>query len=142
MVNAVNNSKEFSCHKISGGRAEAPCIISPDDICFYLCDPKTGIVLEEGHALKGRSLADKIVIFPSGKGSSVVQTDGLFQLAMNGNAPKAIIVQYPDTVLVASCIILDIPMVDRVDPAFYHWIESGVTLHLDADRERIRVMAP
>ncbi|WP_040767037.1 aconitase X swivel domain-containing protein [Sulfobacillus thermosulfidooxidans] len=136
----MHYSDAFHCHKISGGMVEAPCIISPDDICFYLCDPKTGIVLEDGHALKGQSLAHKIVIFPSGKGSSVVQTDGLYQLAMNGNAPKAIVVQYPDTVLVASCIILDIPMVDRVDPAFYNQIDSGVMLHLDADGELIRVM--
>lgn len=126
-------SQIFSCHKISGGVVSGEAMVSPDDICFYLCDPTTGRVIEEGHALCGKSIAHTVLVFPSGKGSSVVQTDGLYQLAMHGNAPKAIVVQYPDTVLVASCIILDIPMVDRIEEGFYQTIQTGMALEINAD---------
>ncbi|MCL6547672.1 MAG: DUF126 domain-containing protein [Alicyclobacillus sp.] len=127
----------FSCHKISGGKGEGEVIFSTDDVCFYLCDPETGNVIEDNHCLNGRSVAGKILVFPSGKGSSVVQTDGLYQLAMRGNAPRAIVVEHPDTVLVASCIILDIPMVDAADRSFYDAVRDGDVVEVDADHNRI-----
>ncbi len=114
-------------------------MVSADDLCFYLCDPATGTVIEDDHVLQGRSVAGKVVIFPSGKGSSVVQTDGLYQSARYGNAPRAVIVERPDTVLVASCIILDIPLVDRVEPGFYDLIADGMRVVVNADAGQISV---
>ena len=79
--------KTFTCHKISEGKAEGPAIVSTDDVMFYLIDPKRGTVIEKEHSLEGKSIAGKIMIFPSGKGSSVVQADGLFQLMKQHNQP-------------------------------------------------------
>jgi len=104
------DSKVFSCHKISEGVAEGEALISQDDIMFYLIDPSTGIVIEKGHSLEGKSISGKVLIFPGGKGSSVVQADGLYQLLIRNNAPKALVIQNPDTVLVASAIIMETPM--------------------------------
>ena len=132
--------KVFSCHKISEGTAEAEAIVSRDDIMFYLINPETGVVIEPAHALEGRSMARKILIFPSGKGSSVVQADGLFQLNKRGNAPKGMIIQYPETVLVSSAIIMDIPMVDRVDPEFYQVVKDGDRIRIDADHGQITIL--
>ena len=123
----------FSCHKISEGMAEGEVLISTDDIMFYLIDPITGIVIEKGHCLEGKSVAGKILVFPGGKGSSVVQADGLYQLSINNNAPKAMIIQNPETVLVASAIIMEIPMVDRLQPDFYQQVRDGDRLRVDAD---------
>ncbi len=74
------------------------------------------LLRENAHDIEGRSVAKKILIFPGGKGSSVVQADGLYQLNMHGNMPSAMVVQYPETVLVSSAIIMEVPMVDKVDP--------------------------
>jgi hypothetical protein len=123
----------FSCHKISEGMAEGEVLISTDDIMFYLIDPITGIVIEKGHCLEGKSVAGKILVFPGGKGSSVVQADGLYQLSIKNNAPKAMIIQNPETVLVASAIIMEIPMVDRLQPDFYQQVRDGDRLRVDAD---------
>lgn len=79
--------KKYSCHKISEGCAEAEAIVSKDHIMFYLMNPETGEVIEKAHDLEGRSVAKKVLIFPGGKGSSVVQADGLYQLKMNQNMP-------------------------------------------------------
>lgn len=132
--------KQFKCHKISEGVAEGEVIISKDDIMFYLIDPETGKVVEPAHDLEGKSISNKILIFPMGKGSSVVQADGLYQLNQRGNAPKAMIIQYPETVLVSSAIIMEIPMVDKVDPEFYEVVKDGDRIRVDADNGIIEIL--
>ncbi|SDJ92174.1 aconitase X swivel domain-containing protein [Natronincola ferrireducens] len=134
-------NKKFSCHKISEGVAEAEVIVSKDDIMFYLIEPETGKVMEQAHDLEGKSIAQKILIFPSGKGSSVVQADGLYQLNQKGNAPKAMIIQHPETVLVSSAIIMEIPMVDKVDPEFYKVIKDGDRVRVDANNGTIEILS-
>ncbi|MQL52287.1 DUF126 domain-containing protein [Desulfofundulus thermobenzoicus] len=133
----MKESREFSCHPICRGRAGGPVLISGADICFYLCEPETGKVIEKGHPLEGESVGGKILVFPGGKGSSVVQADGLYQLAMKGNAPKALVIQHPDTVLVTSAIIMDIPLVDRVDPGFYQNVKNNDHVLVDAQEGRL-----
>ncbi|MEW6622659.1 MAG: DUF126 domain-containing protein [Bacillota bacterium] len=125
----------YKCRMISEGKAEGEVIISEDAICFYLVEPETGIVVEKNHSLKGKSIADKVLIMPSGKGSSVVQADGLYKLAKHNNAPKAMIIEYPDPVLVSSAIVLEVPLVDRVEPGFYENIKDGDLVKVDADNE-------
>ena len=132
--------KKFNCHKISEGIAEGEAIVSKDNMMFYLIDPETGSVIEPAHALEGRSIARKILIFPGGKGSSVVQADGLYQLNSRGNAPLGMIIRYPETVLVSSAIIMDIPMVDRVDPEFYEAVRDGDKVRINADEGTVEIL--
>lgn len=122
----------YPCHRISEGIAEGEVLISMDDIMFYLIEPETGTMIEKNHSLEGKSIAGKILVFPGGKGSSVVQADGLYQLAMKNNAPKAMIIQNPDTVLVASAIIMEVPMVDQLPPAFYENLKNGDRVRVNA----------
>ena len=136
---AIKKETVFSCHKIAEGVAEGEVLISSDDICFYLVEPETGKVIEDGHALQGRSVAGKVLVFPSGKGSSVVQADGLYQLAMKGTGPKAMIIRHPETVLVASSIIMEVPLVDQMDDEFYRLIEDGDYVRVDADGALVTV---
>ena len=124
----------FECHKISEGVAEGEVLISADDIMFYLIDPRTGVVIEKGHSLEGKSVSGKILIFPGGKGSSVVQADGLYQLAINNQSPKAMIIENPETVLVASAIIMEMPMVDRLGAEFYNSVRDGDFIKVDANQ--------
>ncbi|WP_335971707.1 aconitase X swivel domain-containing protein [Fusobacterium polymorphum] len=132
--------KIFKCHKISEGCIEGEVIISKDDIMFYLIKPETGEVIEPEHDLENKSISNKILIFPSGKGSSVVQADGLYQLKIKNNAPKAMIIQRPETVLVASAIIMEIPMVDKVEEEFYKIIKNGDRIRLDATNGEIEIL--
>jgi predicted aconitase with swiveling domain len=124
--------KTYQCHKISEGKAEGELLISSDAFCFYLVDPKTGVVIEKNHCLYGKSIANKILVFPNGKGSSVVQADGMYQLKMTGNEPKAMIIQNPDTTLVASAIIMETPLVDGAEAGFYADIKDGDQVEVDA----------
>jgi len=94
----------LKCHKILGGYGEGEALVTQEPVCFYLTDPKTGIVRERGHELEGKSVANKVLVFPSGKASSVVQIDGLFKLMSNKVAPKAMIVKDVETVLIVSAL--------------------------------------
>ena len=132
--------KIFECHKISEGCIEGEVIISKDDVMFYLIKPETGEVIEPEHDLENKIISNKILIFPSGKGSSVVQADGLYQLKMKNNAPKAMIIQRPETVLVASAIIMEIPMVDKVEEEFYKIVKNGDRIRLDATNGKIEIL--
>ena len=133
--------QKYSCHKISKGRVEGEALLSPDPILFYQTDSMTGIVTEEGHALFGKSVKDKILIFPGGKGSSVVQADGLYKLEQENTAPKGFIIREPDTVLVATAIIMEVPMVDRVEQAFYDAVRDGDKVRIDADAQEVCILA-
>lgn len=135
------NETTFVCHKISEGFAEGEVLVSKDDIMFYLIDPQTGVVIEKGHSLEGKSISGKILVFPGGKGSSVVQADGLYQLSIRNNSPKAMIIQNPETVLVSSAIIMEVPMVDRLVPDFYEQIQDGDRLRVDANNGLVTILS-
>ena len=126
--------KEYGCRGIAAGAAGGELLISADDICFYMCDPKTGRIIEDGHSLNGVDVSGKILVFPGGKGSSSVQLDGLYQLRLNGKSPGGMIVEYADTILVTCAILMKIPLVDRLPGEFYENAADGVLCRLDADK--------
>jgi predicted aconitase with swiveling domain len=133
----VSAEREFGCRALSEGVAEGEVVISKDAVCFYLVEYETGIVVEHPHDINGRDIAGKVLVMPSGKGSSVVQADGLYKLMKNGKAPAAIIVAAPDTVLVSGAIVMDVPLVDRADPAFYEAVKDGDRVLVDAIAEKL-----
>jgi len=129
----------LKCHKIIGGCGEGEALVSHEPICFYLTNPKTGVVRERTHELYGKNLAGKVLVFPSGKASSVVQIDGLYKLATNGLAPKALIVKDVETVLVVSAFLVKVPLVDRLEKDPFEVIQTGDFVKVDAERGRITV---
>ncbi len=89
--------------------------MSPDPIGFLGgVDPDTGVVVESGHPLEGQCVAGRVLVFPTGKGSTVGSYT-LYRLARNGLAPAAIINAEADPVVAVGAIIAEIPMVDQVD---------------------------
>lgn len=129
----------LKCHKIIGGYGEGEALVSHEPICFYLTDPKTGIVREKSHELAGKNLANKVLIFPSGKASSVVQIDGLFKLASHSVAPKAMIVKDVETVLVVSAFMVKVPLVDRLEKDPFEVIHTGDFVKVDAEKGIVTV---
>ena len=129
----------LKCHKIIGGYGEGEALVSHEPICFYLTDPKTGVVREKTHELAGKNIANKVLIFPSGKASSVVQIDGLFKLASHSLAPRAMIVKDVETVLIVSAFIAKVPLVDRLEKDPFETIHTGDLVKVDADKGTVTV---
>ena len=116
---------------IKSGRGEGLALVSPAPIGFLGgVDPDTGIVLEPGHPLQGQSVAGRVLVFPTGKGSTVGSYT-LLRLAKSGHAPAAMINAESEAIVAVGAIIADIPMVDQVDISRIHdgdWVvvEDGV----------------
>ena len=127
------------CHKLAKGYGEGEALVSKDPICFYLVEPKTGVVREKGHQLEGKSVAGKVLVFPTGKASSAVQMDGLVKLLINKNAPTAMIVTDVEPVLLGSAVLTKIPLVDRLERNPFEAIRSGDFVKVDADKGSVTV---
>lgn len=132
--------RKYSCHKIAGGLVKGELLFSRDAVCFYLIDPKTGVVIEKEHCLYGQSITGKILVFPYGKASSVVQADGMYQLQLTGMGPAGMVVQDADTTLAASAIIFEAPMVNRMAPEFYKEAQDGMLAELDAEQGSLTLL--
>ena len=101
--------------EIHGGKAEGLALVSPRPIGFLGgIDPETGIVLEPGHPLQGRSVANRVLVFPTGKGSTVGSYT-ILRLARNGCGPVAMINAESEAIVAVGAIIADIPMIDQIE---------------------------
>ena len=101
--------------KIFKGIAEAEAIVTKDGISFYGgVDPDTGKVVEVGHELEGQSVTGKVLVFPTGKGSTVGSYT-MYRMKKNNTAPVAIVNKQIDTIIAVGCIISEIPCVDKID---------------------------
>jgi hypothetical protein len=100
--------------KISPGSAVGEALVTRMGISFFGgVDPETGVVVEKGHSLEGQSIRGKILVFPTGKGSTVGSYT-LYRLKKGGNAPLAILNADAETITAVGCIISDIPCVDHL----------------------------
>jgi hypothetical protein len=97
------------------GKAEGEALVTSQPISFYGgVDPATGIVIEKGHELQGQSVKGKILVFPTGKGSTVGSYT-LYRMKKNGTAPVGMINSECETVVAVGVIISEIPCVDKID---------------------------
>ncbi|MBT3389844.1 MAG: DUF126 domain-containing protein [Chloroflexi bacterium] len=104
------------------GNAEGEALVTTMGISFFGgVDPDTGIIVERGHQLEGQSVAGKVLVFPTGKGSTVGSYT-LYRLKHNGLAPAAIINAECETITAVGCIIAEIPCVDQIN---IEQIQSG-----------------
>ena len=116
---------------IKAGRAEGVALVSPEPIGFFgMVDAETGVVIEKGHPLEGESVAGRVLVFPTGKGSTV-GSYSLYRLAKAGRAPAAIVNAESEPIVAVGAIIGDIPMVDRVD---IEQIHTGDLVSVDGEQ--------
>ncbi|NJN68510.1 MAG: DUF126 domain-containing protein [Chloroflexaceae bacterium] len=107
--------KTLTGRVIRSGQARGVALVSPEPIGFLgMVDPERGVVVEPGHPLQGESVAGRVLVFPTGKGSTVGSYT-IYRLAKAGQAPVAIINAESEPIVAVGAIISDIPMVDLVD---------------------------
>ena len=123
---------------ISRGYAKGSALVTMDPISFLgSVDPKTGIVIEKGHSLEGKSVAGRVLVFPRGKGSTV-GSYVILQLKKNGVAPLAIINLEAETIIAVGAIISKIPMLDMLEKDMYSFLKTGMSVEVDAEKGEIR----
>ena len=123
--------------KIYAGQATGETLVSSMGISFFGgVDPQSGVVVERGHDLEGRSIAEKVLVFPTGKGSTVGSYT-LYRLKRAGKAPIAIINAECETITAVGCIIAEIPCVDRVP---IEQLRSGQQVVVDGEHGTVTVL--
>ena len=119
---------------ISRGAATGEVLISKDPISFYGgVNPDTGVVVEKGHSLEGRSISGKILVFPNGKGSTVGSYT-LYRLKKNSAAPLAIINKECEAIVAVGAIISEIPALDKLEKDPFSILKDGDEVTVDAVR--------
>jgi predicted aconitase with swiveling domain len=122
------------------GKCKGEALVSTDMVAFGGTPVlKTGIVGEPGHALLGKNIAGKILVYPTGKGSTGDPYSCYF-LKKYGNAPKAIINKAANPTTVVAAILSEIPMVYDLDRDPLEVIESGDWVEVDADEGFVKVI--
>ena len=107
--------RELRGRVIRPGIACGTALVSREPVGFLGgVDPETGIVVESGHDLLGQCISGRILVFPTGKGSTVGSYT-LYRMARAGTAPAAIINAESEAIVAVGAIIAGIPMVDQVD---------------------------
>ncbi len=119
------------------GRCQAEALVSSQPISFLGgVDPADGKIIERKHDLCGICIKDKVLCFPHGHGSTV-GSYVLYSLRRRGLAPKAIINQTADPVVVVGAIIADVPMIDHID---INKIKTGDTVRVDVCKGLVKIL--
>jgi predicted aconitase with swiveling domain len=119
------------------GHGQGEALVSSRPISFLGgVDPADGKIIEKDHDLCGMCVKDKVLCFPHGHGSTV-GSYVMYCLAENRLAPKAIINQTADPVVVVGAIIANVPMIDQID---IKKIRTGDTVDVDACKGLAKIL--
>ena len=120
------------------GAGHGSAIVFDEPLSFWGgVDPATGIVIDRRHPQAGQALAGRVLVMPSGRGSSS-SSSVLAEAVRAGTAPAAIILLVPDPVLALGAIVAGelygrtLPMV-VLEAAAYGSIHADERLAVQAD---------
>jgi predicted aconitase with swiveling domain len=120
---------------IRAGRCEGVALVSDQPISFFGgVDPESGVMVEAGHPLEGECVAGRVLVFPTGKGSTVGSYI-IYRLMKAGLAPAGFVNAESEPIIAVGAIISEIPAVDQVDIA---QIKTGDRVQIDGDTLCIR----
>jgi predicted aconitase with swiveling domain len=119
-------------HKGIGGTAEGEALVCQEPVNLMAdtgniwTDPKdTTFTNKIGNpSVFGKSFAGKVLVFPTGKGG-IFSTNIMMDVAEVGSTPNAIINVRAHPVWVVLSIVLNIPLVDRLNKNPCKVIETG-----------------
>ncbi|WP_290900357.1 DUF126 domain-containing protein [Ferroglobus sp.] len=124
---------------VSKGFARGEALVSKSKISFLGdVDAKSGVIVDRKSDIYGESVANKVLVFPSGKGSTV-GTYVLLQLKKNGVAPLAIINERTEVIIAVGAIIAEIPLVDMPEVNVFEILKSGDIVTVNATEGWIEV---
>lgn len=131
--------KIIRCRKISKGHVSGPVLLTKDSLSFLGgVNPETGVITDSNHELHGENISGKILVIPSGKGSTVGSYI-IYQMYKNKTAPLGLIALEAEPIIATGAIMAGIPMVDQPQDPIYDMLADGEVIELDADEGLIKV---
>jgi uncharacterized protein len=123
--------------KVYGGRARGTALVCNRPLSFLGgVDPKTGKIMDDEQSVRGEKVADRILVFPRGRGSTV-GSYVIYELKCNGLAPAGIINLEAEPIIATGAIMSSIPMIDRIP---IEKVPQGAFLELNADEAYVNVV--
>jgi len=147
MVGSGDHRTIFRGHGVVEGIAEGEAIVTRQAFAFsHGVDPKTGIVTDLRHELKGQSIAGRVLIYPQGRGSTTGDL-WMLELARCRKSPAAIINVETDPITVAGSVLskltygTTLPIIEKLDKNPLDTIETGDYIRVDANRGTVEVLS-
>lgn len=118
------------------GKVEGTILKSEKPINFLgTVDKKTGMISDKNHDLFEKSIANSILLFPSGIGSSVGAYT-IYSIKSNNSAPLAMICKKADLTVATGCALANIPLVIVSEEKFSS-IQNNDKIILDTKSENV-----
>lgn len=119
--------------KVVGGKAQGEAIVTKEPITFLGgVDPLTGILTEAGHQLEGVNLSGKVLVYPTGKGSTG-SSYRIYDMVVRGTAPIAFVQIKAEPIATIGAIMGNIPVVDSLSQDPTEVITNGDYVEVDGD---------
>ncbi len=133
-------------HKGIGGIAEGEALVCQEPVNFMA---DTGNVWKDPGdvtftnkvgtpSVYGKNFAGKVLVFPTGKGG-IFSTNIMMDAAVGGSVPKAIVNVMAHPVWVTMAIVVNFPLVDRLNKNPCEVIETGDWVKVDGRRGIVEV---
>ncbi len=126
------------------GHATGIALVLDEPLSFWGgLDPATGELIDPHHPQRGASLTDRVLVMPSGRGSSS-SSYVLAEAIRAGTAPAAIVLREPDGIVALGAIVahelygLSTPIVSLDRPS-YDQLRSHAVLEIHASAESASV---
>ncbi|MFQ5998355.1 MAG: aconitase X swivel domain-containing protein, partial [Candidatus Bathyarchaeia archaeon] len=121
----VTPSVELKGRLLTGQAAKGMALVTSEPISFFGgLDPRSGRVIERGHAAEGQRVTRKVLVFPQGKGSTV-GAYVIYAMAKYNTAPAAIVNRETEVIIASGCALADITLVDKLDKDPISVIRTG-----------------
>ena len=121
------------------GTAEGEVLLLTEPVSFWGGVDHHGVIIDVHHAQHKAKMTDKILVMPSGRGSSSA-TAVLAELIRTGHGPSAIVMLQCDTILVIGVLVsaeiygISLPIVELAQ-AEYDQLSDGIRVSIDASSD-------
>lgn len=126
-------------HGVGKGMVEGEAVVTHQLISNDYIGPADGVYREKGHELDGVKVGGKILVFLSGKGSSVVAHSLILAKKM-GTAPAAMAFERANTIQVQSTLLAEVPAIYSKEKSFLDNITTGQKIRINADLGQIEIV--
>lgn len=125
--------------KIHGGSAEGEALVTKESLGGFGCfDFDTGDVIDYGHDWYGKSVAGKILVFRTAKGSSAWSIAHQ-ALRFAGKSPRAYVTRESNPQTALGAVVARVPAVTELDQDPTEVISTGDWVKVDADQGLVEI---
>lgn len=130
---------------VANGIAEGEALVTKQNLSFWGgLDPNTGLIIDKRHELFGKCVANKVLVFPYGKGSTTGAIV-LLEAVRCGKNPNAIVNLKTEPIIASGAIMARmfykkiIPIVDQTDKDPTEVINTNDYVIVNGDKGLVKI---